>query len=214
MIFIYHEFIIFDGKKKRIALTAKELEKQNLLLNYEALKNQVNPHFLFNSLNVLTNLIKKDISLSEKFISGFSNVYRYVLTHNEKDLVSLQEELDFIESYIFLQRIRYNDNLVTSKKIDSEVLQMKIPPMALQITVENALKHNAITKDTPLDLHFYSIENAIVLRNTYTLRHTRLDSTGLGQKNLKERYKIMGKSSPRFYIEDDFYFAELPLVSQ
>ncbi len=212
MIFIYHEYILFDIKKKKISLTAKELQKQNLLLNYEALKNQVNPHFLFNSLNVLTNLIKKDVELSEQYITGFSRVYRYVLEHNEKDFVSLKEELDFIESYIFLQRIRYGDNLIVSKKIDAEAFRCKIPPMALQITVENALKHNSISEDSPLHLHFYSTDDSIVLKNNYNLRKSRITSTGLGQKNLKERYKIMDSSIPKFYVEDDFYYSELPLI--
>jgi len=141
MVFSFHEYISLNEDKQEISFVAKDLERQNYISKYEALRNQVNPHFLFNSLNVLSSLIYSDIELSDKFIKKFSEVFRYVLELNDEELVPLKKEVDFINSYFFLQKIRHEEAVSISMKIKAEHLEAFIPPMALQIVIENAFKH-------------------------------------------------------------------------
>ena len=210
--FVFHEFLIVNERKNKISLFAKELEEQHLKTKYEALKNQVNPHFLFNSLNVLSTLIYKDIKIADQFIRQFSDVFRYVLELNTDELVPLKKELKFVDSYIFLQKTRYGKLLKVSKKITSDQLELMVPPMSLQVVVENALKHNVISEAAPLWIAIFTDGDSLVISNNYQLRKNGAISTGLGQKNLLERYRLNGKRLPRFYLEDNFYYAELPLL--
>ena len=176
------------------------------------MKNQVNPHFLFNSLNVLSTLIYKDIKIADQFIRQFSDVFRYVLELNTDELVPLKKELKFVDSYIFLQKTRYGKLLKVSKKITSDQLELMVPPMSLQVVVENALKHNVISEAAPLWIAIFTDGDSLVISNNYQLRKNGAISTGLGQKNLLERYRLNGKRLPRFYLEDNFYYAEPPLL--
>lgn len=212
-VFAFQEYLKLNEDKNQISSVAKDLEKQNLKSQYEALKNQVNPHFLFNSLNVLSSLIYKDIQLSDQFIRKFSEVFRYVLELNQQELVTLKEELKFIDSYIFLQKIRHGDCLRISQKVPATHLGKHIPPMALQIVTENAFKHNVISEMSPLEIHIYSEGENLMVKNTYAARKNGIESTGLGQKNLVDRYQLMESKLPEFYIEDHYYVAELPLLT-
>ena len=166
------------------------MERQNYLSKFEALRNQVNPHFLFNSLNVLSSLIYSDIELSDKFIRKFSEVFRYVLELNNQELVTLKREIEFINSYFFLQKIRHEEAISLSIRISSEDLDKLIPPMALQIIVENAFKHNMISNLSPLRVELYTCNHKLIIRNNYQARSDSVSSTGIGQKNLMDRYKL------------------------
>ncbi len=214
MVFSFHEYISLNEDKQEISDLAKDLERQNYLSKFEALRNQVNPHFLFNSLNVLSSLIYSDIELSDKFIRKFSEVFRYVLELNNEEVVALKKEIDFINSYFFLQKIRHEEAVCISMKIDAEDLTKCIPPMALQIVVENAFKHNMVTKTNPLRLEFHSCKQKLIVKNNYQARRDEISSTGIGQRNLLDRYKMLSDKLPEFYIEDDFYIAELPLLDK
>ena len=214
MVFSFHEYISLNEDKKEITVVAKDLERQNYISKYEALRNQVNPHFLFNSLNVLSSLIYSDIELSDKFIRKFSEVFRYVLELNDEELVTLKKEVDFINSYFFLQKIRHEDAINISIKIKAEDLDRYIPPMALQIVVENAFKHNIVTKANPLEIELHSGGNKLIVKNNYQSRRDLVPSTGIGQKNLLNRYQMLSDRLPEFYIEDNYYIAELPLLEK
>ena len=214
MVFSFHEYISLNEDKKEITDVAKDLERQNYISKFEALKNQVNPHFLFNSLNVLSSLIYNDIELSDKFIRKFSEVFRYVLELNNEELVALKKEVDFINSYFFLQKIRHEDAINICMKIKSEDLERYIPPMALQIVIENAFKHNIVTKNNPLTIELLTCDSKLIVKNNYQARKDALPSTGIGQKNLLNRYQMLANSLPEFYIEDAYYFAELPLLDK
>jgi len=212
MLFAFHEFINLSEDNELLSQEATELQKQNYITRYEALKNQINPHFLFNSLNVLSSLIYKDAILSDQFIRKFSEVFRYVLELNQEPLVPLKQELKFLESYIFLQKISYGECLKMHQKIDAEVLNNQIPPMSLQVVVENAIKHNIISDDFPLTIEIVTEGQNLFIRNNYQIRNTTIQSTGIGQKNLFERYKMLQEDLPDFYLEDNWYVAQLPLI--
>ena len=214
MVFAFHEYISLNEDKDEYQHIAKDLERQNYISRYEALKNQVNPHFLFNSLNVLSSLIYSDISLSDKFIRKFSEVFRYVLELNNQELVTLKREIEFINSYFFLQKIRHEEAISLSIRISSEDLDKLIPPMALQIIVENAFKHNMISNLSPLRVELYTCNHKLIIRNNYQARSDSVSSTGIGQKNLMDRYKLQTDELPDFYIEDEHYVVELPLLNQ
>ncbi len=214
MVFAFHEYISLNEDKHEIQHLAEDLERQNYISKYEALKNQVNPHFLFNSLNVLSSLIYADIALSDKFIRKFSEVFRYVLELNNQELVTLKREIEFINSYFFLQKIRHEEAISICIKIDAKKLDKLIPPMALQIVVENTFKHNMISISSPLHIELFTRDHKLIVRNNYQARADSVSSTGIGQKNLLDRYKIQTDELPDFYIEDEHYVVELPLLNQ
>lgn len=200
------------AEKNELMLQAERQEKENILSRYESLKNQVNPHFLFNSLNTLAALVYEDPALAEKFITKLTKVYRYVLEHKEEILVTVQEELRFMENYVFLQKIRFTENLRLNIDINP-VPQQVIPPMTVQLLVENAIKHNVITRDKPLFIDIYIEEFFLVVRNTYQKREPHAPSTGIGLQNLTERYSFLSDMQPKFFIEDSYYIAKIPLLN-
>ncbi len=212
MVFAYHEFRSITEDRQKLKHRARDLERENLISRYEVLRNQVNPHFLFNSLNVLSSLIYKDTKQSDEFIRRFSQVFRYVLDLTKDQLVTLKQELQFIDAYIFLQKTRHQNSLFIHRNIEAEAMAQCLPPMALQIVVENALKHNVLSKENPLNLYLLTDGTSLVVKNSFHARISR-NSTGVGQRNLLERYRLLGKALPEFYLEDGHYVARLPLLN-
>lgn len=188
------------------------LQKENLQSQFEVLRQQVNPHFLFNSLNVLTSLIKIEPDLAEKFTEHLSKVYRYVLENKDNDLVSLQTELDFLDAYIFLLHIRFTDKIKIHIDIAPDIREMLILPIALQLLIENAIKHNTMSKRMPLEIHI-EVENRQWLRisNNLQERESHMASTGVGLKNIAHRYELLEMPSPEFYKTDCCFVARVPL---
>ncbi len=196
----------------RMLSQREELEKGMALAQFESLKNQVNPHFLFNSLNVLSSLVHVDANLSEKFIDQLAKSYRYLLEQKDNILVPLKVELDFIHSFIFLLKIRFEDKIQLEINIPERFHSMQIAPLTLQLLIENAVKHNRISKDEPLKI-FIGIENEyLVVKNSLQVRINAAPSTGLGLKNIENRYLILSKDTPKFGPEGDFYVARIPLI--
>lgn len=198
-----------------------ESEKRNLELSrelssirFEVLKNQMNPHFMFNSLNVLSSLIEEDTEKSQRFIEEFSSIYRYVLETIEKHVVSLERELEFARSYMFLQQIRHGDELIWSVEIQSEWLQSYLPPLSLQLVLENAIKHNKIEKGNPFHIYLSIEDEKLVVVNPVKPKISFKKSTGLGQKNLKKRYEMISNRQPEFRLETDRYVVTLPLIRE
>ena len=141
--------------QEKLKEESQKLHQENLRIQYESLKNQINPHFLFNSLNVLTSLIRIDAGLAEKFTEQMAKVYRYVLEHKEEDTVTLQTELDFIKSYIFLLEIRFQGKVLFDIDIPETYLDRHIPPLTVQLLIENAVKHNVFSKKDPLKVKLF-----------------------------------------------------------
>lgn len=190
------------------------LEKENIKSQYEVLKNQINPHFLFNSLNVLSSLVHTDPEKAEDFIDEFAELYRFILDQNEKDLVSLKKELDICKSYIFLQKMRFDDAIRCSFDIDNaQIERWRIFPLALQTLLENAIKHNTASKQSPLVIEVVIDKNHLVVSNNLQLREHTKNSTGIGIPNLIKRYKHFALM-PTFEKTDTHYNCYLPLLGK
>lgn len=187
------------------------LREENLKYKYRNLKSQVNPHFLFNSLNTLSELVYNDAKKADDYIQKLSVIYRYILENEETDLISLKDELDFIQQYFNLQKVRDNDKIRMEIDVQHED-EYKIIPVSLQVLVENALKHNAISRESPLTIRIFTTEDHIVVSNKIQRKNTLENSTQLGLLNLRERVRlIMGKE---LIINDDTkeFMVKLPLI--
>lgn len=190
-----------------------KLQKENLQSQFEVLKQQVNPHFLFNSLNVLTSLIKADPDLAETFTEKLSKVYRYVLENKEKDLVSLSTEMDFLNAYLFLINIRFSGKIIVEIDIDSKYAEYRVLPIAVQMLIENAIKHNTYSKTNPLLINIYTDENGnLIVCNNLKARETIMASTGVGLENITRRYSLISDHVPVFTKTETHFIARLPLL--
>jgi PAS domain S-box-containing protein len=188
------------------------LQKENLQSQFEVLRQQVNPHFLFNSLNVLTSLIKLEPDLAEKFTEHLSKVYRYVLENKDNDLVALRTELDFLDAYLFLLNIRFRDKIRVTLRIPDEEMSWLILPLALQLLIENAIKHNAMSKKAPLKIDlFIDNEGFLNVENNLQERESFIASTGVGLKNIEHRYTLLEMPEPEFVKTASKFIARIPL---
>lgn len=212
IIMVILEAWIFFMESSESKRKTETLEKELSQIRFEVLKNQINPHFMFNSLNVLSGLIDKDPSKAQDFIDEFSRIYRYVIETIEKSLVLVKEELDFARSYMFLQQMRHGDQLRFNVDLPSSVLTQYIPPLSLQVILENAIKHNLISKAEPLHIEIMMNNNHLIVRNNLQPKMTGGRSTRLGQENLLKRYAMIGRQVPEFRVETKHYRAFLPLI--
>jgi two-component system LytT family sensor kinase len=203
---------IFYIQSNRSEQKAKHLQEELSQIKYEVLKSQINPHFMFNSLNVLSGMINKDTGKAQQFIDEFSHIYRYVLETIEQPVATLEKELDFMRSYLFLQEIRYGEDLSYSVNIQAHLLKMILPPLSLQVVLENAIKHNIINETKPLRIELFNQNNFLVIKNNLQPKISMGRSTGLGLKNLTKRYAMISPEEPVFSIETNYYIAKLPLI--
>ena len=203
--------ILEDNKELQINLA--KAEKDRIASQLSALQQKVNPHFMFNSLAVLSELIHQDVDKADEFISEFSNVYRYVLDLNDEPVVTVKQELEFLKSYLFLQKIRFGENLKIEKKLDEKALNAFIPPLSLQLLFENAIKHNQVSKTAPLSIFLKNDNGSLVVENSLNLRGDSVDSKGVGLKNLKEKYRLISEKQPEFFATDEAFVARIPLVN-
>jgi PAS domain S-box-containing protein len=190
-----------------------KLQKENLQSQFDVLRQQVNPHFLFNSLNVLTSLIRIEPDLAEKFTEHLAKVYRYVLENKDNELVPLSTELDFLDAYIFLLNIRFLGKLSVRINIAEELMSCMVIPLALQLLIENAIKHNAMSKKSPLVIDIFIDEkhNLNVINNLQE-RGAHMASTGVGLKNIQNRYLLLNNTIPEFEKTETHFIARIPLV--
>ena len=196
------------------SLQAEKLQKEIAQAQFESLKNQVNPHFLFNSLNVLTSLITLDPLLAEKFTEQLSKAYRYVLEHKGDDMVALKTELEFIYSYIFLIDIRFKDKLKINLNIPAEKLSWLLPPLTLQLLIENAIKHNVVSKKSPLEIDiFIDKNNYLCVSNNLQIRDDKMASSRVGLRNISNRYGYITDKPTFFGLVEDKYLAKIPLLN-
>lgn len=190
----------------------QKLREEKLIFQYETLKNQVNPHFLFNSLNTLSSLVSKDAKLSEQFITKFSSIYRYILENRDKDLIPLSHELDFVKDFFFLQKIRDDGKIELDIEIN-DVDNYKILPISLQLLIENALKHNAATKEDPLKIKVFMHEDHLVIENKMTPKMRLEPSSKIGLKNLQERVKLVMNKEVTINQSPELFSVKMPVKS-
>lgn len=197
---------------KQSLLNSEILRRENIESRFAVLKNQVNPHFLFNSMNVLSSLVVQSPDKAREFINDFSKIYRYIFDAGDEPVIEVKQELDFIHAFISLHQKRHGANLGFSVKISGDILGRFIPVLSLQILVENAIKHNEISDQHPLRIAIYDENGYLFVRNNYQPREEKLESMGIGLANLKERYRYLSDKEPVFAIKNDEYFAGLPLL--
>jgi LytS/YehU family sensor histidine kinase len=178
----------------------EELKRTGITAEFEALKNQVNPHFLFNSLNTLTSLIEEDTARATEFVAQLAHVYRYVLLNRDKETVSLGEELEFTRSFIYLNQVRFGDNLQVHVDVPAHVWSKHVPTLSLQMLVENAVKHNVISKDKPLTVHIGMNGNRLCVRNNLQRKPAPVAGSQIGLTNIMSRYA--------FYTHDEVEVSE------
>ena len=191
-------------------LENERLKQENLRNELAALKNQIDPHFLFNSLNSLSSLIRENEKATQ-FVKKLSYMYRYILQCGDNDLVSVKDELKFLESYTYLIHSRYRNRFTIDIAIEEKYLEEQIPPLALQILVENAVKHNEISESNPLKVKVYSKNGSIVVENPIRPRTTLAEGTGNGLANLKKRYALLRKQDIEVSTAEAIFSVELPL---
>lgn len=183
-------YLAYFFKWWRISIVNEEQLKQEAIqLRYNALRNQVNPHFLFNSLSVLSALVDTDSKKAQRFIRKFSDIYRYVLEQRDKELVPLKVELDFIESFVDLNLVRHEDNLKVDFLIDN--FEGLIVPMSLQILIENCLKHNVVSSDMPLEIKILREGDYIIVENKMQEKSVIQSAGGIGLETMKKRYQYL-----------------------
>jgi len=206
------EAIYYYKRNQESRYHSEKLEKENAVIRLDVLKNQLNPHFLFNSLNVLSSLIKVDPDKAQEFIDEFASVYRYTLDVIDKTVVSLREEIDFATSFLYLQKIRFGNAVITELEIDNSLLDHLVPPLAIQTLLENAFKHNKVSSEKPLMIRIYSENNRLFVSNSYLPKLKSEHSSGIGLENLRKRYELICGEKPEFFLKDDKYISIIPLV--
>ena len=215
----YHSFFFFEKWKAKVIesnkleIHALQLKESALQSELEVLKLQLDPHFLFNNFSILTQLIETNQKAAQEFLSNLSRVYRYILTTGKRDLVTLDEELKFVEMYFHLLKIRHGESIHLEIKIDEKDKIKSIPPVTLQLLIENAIKHNISTIKQPLMIEIRSVEDDnLVVKNNLQRINIDYKNTGVGLKNIQERYMLLHSSTPEIKATETSFEVKLPLL--
>lgn len=191
----------------------ESLQRRALELQLESLKNQVNPHFLFNSLNTLTTLVHKEPDLAVKLIHQLSDSYRYLLEQKEKKTVAWAVERKFVENYLSLQQMRFSNNIRVELGTDGST-DFHVVPLSVQMMVENAIKHNVITAAEPLQIAIYQEGNRLVVRNNLQVKTSVVAGENIGLENVMQQYEILTQQKVEVFREQGFFFVKLPMIQK
>ncbi len=181
---------------------------------FDALKNQLDPHFLFNSLNVLTSLIEENPKNAQKFTTSLSKVYRYVLEQKSKELVTVDEELNFARTYMSLLKMRFEDSIIFEIPDKASNPESKVVPLALQLLLENAVKHNMVTSSKPLHIKIYEDGDHLVVMNNLQPKQIVKKSSGVGLENIKQRYQLLSKRKVHINQRDKDFAVAIPMLTK
>jgi two-component system, LytTR family, sensor kinase len=210
---ILNAVLFYIGQYKNKQLEAEELKRINSQAQLQAIKNQVNPHFLFNNLNVLSTLVMQESPEANKFIEEFSKVYRHVLSSSDQELITLQSELEFINPYIFLLQKRFPESIFVTINISPQYLSYKIIPVAVQMLLENAIKHNIASRQKPLDIYLSVNENKyLTVMNNLQTRVVEESSTQIGLENISKRYELITGKTIEIEKTNTHFIVSLPLI--
>lgn len=214
-IFIYEIFYGWFYSYRYYAITQVEgirSERWQLELQFESLKNQISPHYLFNCLNTISSLLYKDSQMAEEFIRRMSDTFKYVLSNQKQQLVQVRQEIEFVKAYYYLLQVRYEHHLKLEINIPKSILDTPIPPLTLQILVENAVKHNQISKEQPLLVYISAKDNThIIVTSTKTTSIKPSHSFKIGLENIRNRYEFF--SADKIVIKDeDRFTVQLPVL--
>ena len=200
-------------KSRKVMMEMQQLKIENIANQFEALKNQLNPHMLFNSLNTLYSLIRESPEKAQDYLNELSKVMRYTLQKDsDSHSISVKEEMEFVYSYIYLLKMRYEDNLTFKFEIAESEMNKKLPKMSIQLLIENAVKHNEISNRHPLSIEVRTKNDSIEVSNRLQLRRGTVSSTGIGLSNLSNRYKLLYKKDIEIIETDNTFTVVLPLI--
>ena len=203
---------ILKIRDRRLRAVA-DLQRERHVFEYEHLKSQVNPHFLFNSLNTLANLIEEDPASATNYTTQLSDLYRHMIANKDKDLISLSEEIAILSNYMYIQQSRFGDALRLELSIANNLLEDKmIVPLALQIVAENAIKHNIVSSSLPLTIYIAANEEEIVIRNTLQPKISKEKGAGLGLLNISRRYMLLTEKEVTYGVYNNEFIVKLPLL--
>jgi len=211
---LLHAIMFYFTEYKTKWMEAEELKRISAQAELQLVKSQINPHFLFNNLNVLSALVTKNSDEANRFIEEFSKVFRYILSNHDKELVDIKAELNSIKPYIFLMQKRFADSLTFTLDIPDRIARVYIIPASLQMLIENAIKHNIVSKSQPLhiDVHMNG-NNTIIVSNNLQLRKSVYDSTKIGLENIKKRYWLVSGREVEIYQDEKAFTVTLPLIT-
>ncbi|WP_293713390.1 sensor histidine kinase [uncultured Parabacteroides sp.] len=199
-------------KSQQVSIENQQLRTENLINQYEALKNQLNPHMLFNSLNTLRSLIREMPDKAQDYLQELSRVLRYTLQENECQSVTLQEEMEFVHAYIFLLKMRYEENLSFNIRIAEDAGLYQLPPMSVQLLIENAVKHNEISNRHPLIIQIYTEGKRLTVSNPVQPKLTASGGMRIGLSNLAKRYHLLFKEEIEVRKDNDIFLVTIPLI--
>ncbi len=209
------EVIYIIEKFKEVAAEKEMIEQMHLQQEFNNLKQKVNPHFLFNSFNTLSSLISEDKNQAEKFLDELSKVYRYLLRNNESGMSTVEEELKFIRSYSKLLQTRYGEGFKIDLVVDPAFKDKGIPSLSLQLLVENAVKHNIVSKQQPVHVIIRSTSDGYLTVENNLRKKTRIsvESTGIGLVNIREKYRLLHRHDVTVEETSDQFKVTLPLIA-
>lgn len=204
--------VFYMNRTKKAQVEAEQFKKISIEAQFEALRNQINPHFLFNSFNVLSSLVYKDPDTSAKFIGQLSHVYRYLLYSQEKKIVLLKEEMEFIRAYLYLLEIRFGENLKI-QIADMDDHEYYVAPATIQMLIENAIKHNIVSRKSPLTISIWLESDTLLIANNLQLKEIKEPSTKLGLQNIMSRYVFLSERKVLVREEADRFLVSIPLLT-
>ena len=210
---IFH-IIFFYNRYQKNKIKEQKVIAGAASARFDALKNQLDPHFLFNSLNVLTSLIEENPKNAQKFTTSLSKVYRYVLEQKNKDLITVDDELDFARTYMSLLKMRFEDSIIFEIPDRASNPESKVVPLSLQLLLENAVKHNMVTSSKPLHIKIYETEGNLVVENNLQPKQIVKKSSGVGLENIKQRYKLLSNKTVSINQQANSFAVAIPMLTK
>ena len=208
-----YEAVYFYGRLEQFIREEEQAKQVIVTAKLDALRNQAQPHFLFNSLNTLRDIIDHDTKDdAKKFVDKLSDVYRFILDTGSANLVSLRDELKFSKAYIHIQSERFGDNLKLVWDINDSYLDRNVIPMSLQLLLENAIKHNVVSRAKPLEIIVKVKEDQLIVENKIQPKSTQMRSTKLGLKNIEKRYSLISERIPAVINDGEKFVVSIPLL--
>ncbi|UYQ91720.1 histidine kinase [Chitinophaga horti] len=203
-----------NHENQQVSMELDQVKNDNLSAQYELLKQQVNPHFLFNSLNTLKAMVETGDQETIRFIIKLSDFYRYTLESRKHDLIHVREEMDILNAYLFLQKARFDEGFVFKSSLTERSMKTLIPPFTLQLLVENCLKHNIVSQEKPLHIHLYEEEDYLVLQNPVQPKRQQDNSLGVGLENIRLRYGHLMNKEVEVLNDRQTFTIKLPFIHE
>jgi hypothetical protein len=207
-----YESIYFMNELRKSVEEKELLKRESLYAQLDALKTQVNPHFLFNNLNTLSSIIPEDPRRAVDFVQQLAKVYRHILEVKDEQSIPLKEELDVLKAYAFLLKTRFGENLDIMITVPEEKLSKKIIPLSLQILMENAIKHNIVSAEKPLKIDVFAENGTLVVSNNLQKKNQLIESTGIGLDNIRNRYRLLSDKEVEVKENSSDFIVSIPLI--